>query len=208
MARLERVLDYTGTMTPPSRESTSDDGEGSDEDDLPQYTVLRAEPTGDAPPAQDTQEGDVPSSQTSTCEDDLPSTAGDKVRSGNGEIAPVPTQEGDLPPAAGDEVRSSLGEHAPETTQGGDLPPQTMRDQICGPGPSGITATGFNAILAAIRAAGAPTGHPGAATIGGATHGSTSTTESGDRGRHLATESSKGDHKGSTAQTKMEEATP
>ena len=195
-------------MLPPSRESTSEEEEGSDDDAIPPYTVLRVEPTGDAPQAQGTHEGDAPPDQLSTCEDDLPSTAVDEVRSGNGEYSPVPTQEGDLPPAAGDEVRSSLGEHAPETTQGGDLPPQTMRDQICGPGPSGITATGFNAILAAIRAAGAPTGHPGAATIGGATHGSTSTTESGDRGRHLATESSKGDHKGSTAQTKMEEATP
>ena len=150
-------------MLPPSQESTSGEEEASDEDTIPPYTVLRVEPTGDAPPAHDTHEGDAPPDHSNTCEDDLPSTEGDKVRSGNGEYSPVPTQEGDLPPAAGDEVRSSLGEHAPEPTQGGDVPPQPTRDHIRGPGPSGITTSGFNAILAAIRA-GSSAGTLGTAT--------------------------------------------
>ena len=166
VAKLETALDNTNTMLPPSRESTSEeeeqepepetayDASGSDTDSIPPYNVIAVEPIGDVPPTHDTYEGDAPPGQRDTCEDDLPSTEGDKERSGLGEYSPELTQEGDLPPTEGDEARSGIGENAPEPTQGGDVPPQTTHE---GPGRprasrTRISAADFAAILAAARA--------------------------------------------------------
>ena len=129
VAKLERALDATNTMLPPSRESTSEEESPldsasheseSDDDDIPPYRVLAIEPVGDAPPTHNTQEGDAPPQNELTCEDDLPSTEGDKVCSGIGENSPEHTQEDDVPSTAGDKVRSGLGESSPETTHRGD----------------------------------------------------------------------------------------
>ena len=63
MRMLERTLDATDTMVPPSRESTSEeDADEIQEDDshnsIPPYQV--EEHNGDAPPQPDTCEGDTP----------------------------------------------------------------------------------------------------------------------------------------------------
>ena len=80
-----------GTL-PSIAENVFDEGDLDDLDDyVPDRPVTRSARTreyGDAPPANNV-----------TREDDLPSTAGDEVRSGIGENAPETTQQDDLPPA-------------------------------------------------------------------------------------------------------------